>query len=90
MSELDILEEYLKKNGYEYERLDGHPEDDYARHQIIVYKDGERWWDVICQHGSYGYEKGLLEGWRGIFGDGDPEGYLPASDVIARLEVYDG
>jgi len=89
MTELDKLEYWLKCNKIEYERVDdvGIME----RHQLIVYKDGERIWDAICQRGSYGYERGLLE----VMGDsvvmpedGDSVcGYLTAQDVIDRLKV---
>ena len=91
MSELDKLEKYLKEHGYEYTRddFDGIPSYD-RRHQLIVYKDGERTWDAVCQPGSYGYEEGLLE----IYGDivwpevdlDDVRGWLTADDVIARIE----
>ena len=69
MSALNKLEEYLKENGYEYERIDEpfmieHPdgtEHDLGRHQIIVYEEGERSWDAVCQYGSYGFEDEKLE-----------------------------
>lgn len=71
----------LKKNGYDYEPFD--------RHQIIVYdKDGRRTWDVICQRGSYGAERGLLEGLGDIFNE--EEGYLTAAEIIQRLEMQIG
>lgn len=94
MSELDKLEKYLKEHGYEYSRYDFDAFDGIisydSKHQIIVYKDGERSWDAVCQPGSYGYEEGLLE----IYGDivwydidGDiVRGWLTANDVIARIE----
>ena len=89
MTELDKLEHWLKCNRIEYERFDN--DGVIERHQIIVYKDGERVWDAICQKGSYGYESGLLE----VMGDsvvlpedGDSVcGYLTAQDVINRLEA---
>lgn len=55
------------------------------RHQIIVYKNGRRSWDVICHRGSYGCDQGLLEGMGDIFGP-DVEGFLTAEDVIKRIE----
>ena len=90
MSELDKLEAYLKKNGYEYERIDEEDESSpFNRHQIIVYKDGKIKWDAICQYGSFGYYEGLLE----IYGelvsprDGDSVvGHLKASQVIRRIK----
>lgn len=56
------------------------------RHQIIVYERGVRSWDVICQRGSLGAEKGLLEGMGDLFGRQEPEGFLTAEDVVKRLE----
>lgn len=91
MSELDKLEKYLKKHGYEYTREDFDGIPPYgSKHQIIVYKDGERTWDAVCQPGSYGYNEGLLEimgdiVWHDIDGD-SVRGWLTADDVIARIE----
>lgn len=91
LTELNKLESYLKAHGYEYRREDhnkigetcnGEPVD---FHQIKVYKYGMEIWDVVCQCGSYGAEKGLLEGMGDIFGF-DVEGYLTADDVIQRIE----
>jgi len=76
MCELDKLERYLSKHGYEYKRIDDKLSKDlinllvekgvYAegqgeRHQLIVFKDGCEWFDAICNAGSYGFEDGLLE-----------------------------
>lgn len=91
MSELDKLEKYLKEHGYEYIREDFDGTQSYdTKHQIIVYKDGERSWDAICHQGSYGYEEGLLEiygdiVWHDIDGD-SVRGWLTADNVIARIE----
>ena len=82
MSELDKLYQYLKEHGYTYERIDDTRGS--GKHQIVVYKDGERWWDVICHYGSYGYEQGLLEGYGELFIGA--EGYLTADHVINRLK----
>lgn len=93
--EFNKLEQYLKDNGYEYERHDrlpGIPENiepvsDY--HQLIVYKDGVRQWDVICHYGSYGYADGLLEIYGNIVTEEDGDsvvGWLTADDVIQRLK----
>ena len=91
MSELDKLEAYLREHGYEYTREDFDGIPSYgAKHQIIVYKDGERSWDAICQPGSYGYEEGLLEIYGDIvwydIEDDVVRGWLTAKDVIARIE----
>ena len=71
----------MKKHGLEYKPLD--------RHQIIVYdKEGRRSWDVICQRGSFGAERGLLEGMGDIFKEA--EGYLTAEEIIKRIEIQIG
>lgn len=75
------LKNQLKKHGYDYEPFD--------QHQIIVYdKDGRMTWDVICQRGSYGAERGLLEGLGDIFNE--EEGYLTAGEIIKRIEIQTG
>ena len=94
MSELDKLEQYLDANGFKFKRND-EQEIKAAnglivhldKHQIVVYgKNGERLWDAICQRGSYGFEKGLLEIMGTIVTPGkDVEGYLTAQDVIDRM-----
>lgn len=95
MSELDKLEQYLKENGYKYERYDednpidiGHCVRNFDRHQILVLDDEEQYlWDAICHYGSYGYEDGLLEvmgSW--LIGPYDVEGWLTAEDVISKIE----
>ena len=97
LSQLDKLEKYLKEKGCKYDRIDdeGLPSSRLHglihridRHQIIVYKDGERDWDVICQFGSYGVEDGLLEayGARIVRKEDSVEGYLTADEIIKRLE----
>ena len=106
MSELDKLQEYLEQNGYKIKRIDTYPtasmlamsgmlgfEKGYGEyHQIVVYKeDGDIWWDVICNWGSYGFESGLLEimGPKGLCNNLDDrvEGWLTAQDIIDRLEA---
>lgn len=98
LTELNKLEKYLKEHGYKYDRTD----DDgkimrspfgllptFDHHQIIVYENGERSWDVILNSGSYGAEKGLLEamGSRIVRGGDSVEGYLTADEIIERLEA---
>lgn len=87
MDEMIKLWLYLTNHEYniewEYQRLQReHPEDNILyKNQIIVYdKENNRLWDAICHHGSYGYEKGLLE----IYGCicDDVVGCLTADDVI--------
>ena len=89
MNELDKLESYLKENGYEYIREDDNSQR-YNKHQIIVFNNGDRSWDAICQFGSYGYEESLLEIYGDIVDeekDGDSVvGWLTAEDVIQRCK----
>ena len=54
-------------------------------HQIVVFADGRRSWDVICHRGGRGCEKGLLEGLGDLF-DRPVEGFLTAADVIKKIE----
>lgn len=87
MTELDKLEKYLKKNKYNYERIER--TDEIDTHMIIVYENGERVWDAICHEGSFGYEQGLLEIMGTIVQDEEEEveGYLTAKEIIKRLEI---
>lgn len=90
-TELNKLEEYLRKNQVPYNRLDDEWGGGFNRHQIIVYEDPEKVrysWDVICHYGSYGYEDGLLEvmGTPVLRDDEDVCGYLTAENVIERYE----
>ena len=92
MSELDKLESYLKDNGFEYKRKDDYL-DAYGVHQIVVFKNGERQWDAICNKGSFGYEQGLLEIYGNIVTEEDGDsvaGWLTADDVIKRIEKEGG
>jgi len=85
MTEMDKLENYLKDQGFQYERIIN-----LCQNQIVVYRNKKRDWDAICQPGSYGYEQGLLEvmGSRVVrSSDGDSVcGHLTAQQVIDRLE----
>ena len=91
MTEMNKLEEYLKEKGFNYERRDWDKPgeatswDPMDWHQIRVYKDDVQIWDVVCHYGSYGSERGLLEGAGEIF-SGDVEGHLTADDVIRKIE----
>ena len=94
MEQLYILEEYLKEKGIKYQRIDQMASENFGieRHQIIVPSAGDDFaWDVICQYGSYGYEKGLLELYGNLVDeekDGDTVvGWLTAQDVITRIEA---
>ena len=94
LAELNKLENYLKEHGIEYERDDRADIDHCSeRHQISVPSHAKKKWDAICQYGSYGYEKGLLEIYgslvdRAKYGDIDSVcGWLTAEDVIERIEA---
>lgn len=105
LTEMDRLEAYLKENHIVYERIDhedmmekerklvvesGIHIEPMERHQIIAFdKDGRRTWDVICHRGSYGAERGLLEGMGDIFNE-DVEGNLTAAEIIQRIEIQTG
>lgn len=84
LTEMNKLEDYLKANGFEYQREDEDAEP-MDKHQIIVFENGVRSWDVICHYGSYGGDEGLLEGMGDLFGP-DVDGYLTAEDVIKKIE----
>jgi len=98
MSELDKLEKYLKEHGIIYERNESHSinpitGEDWGLNQIVVYKNRKRFFDAICNRGSYGFEQGLLE----IYGDivdvhrdhDSVVGWLTAKDVIERMVKHD-
>lgn len=91
MEELIILWKYLTSHGYNcrwyYTKLG----DKTIRNQIIVYSNDDeqdRLWDAICQHGSYGYEQGLLEIYGEIvhpmLDDDNVIGYLTADEIIQK------
>ena len=100
LTELNKLEEYLKKHGIKYTRrdeehtfpvsIDGEEKIvTIDKHQIVAFDPKKvQLWDVICHYGSYGADQGLLE----IAGDivekdeGDVVGFLTADDVIERIE----
>ena len=85
-SELDKLEKYLQEKDFHYQRTDEYISDRniFDIHQIVVFKNYKRWFDVICQGGSYGYEKGLLEYYNED--DDDVKGWLTSKDVIRIIE----
>ena len=99
MRELDKLAKYLHEIEMpfmQYECNKTFDERDLIftldRHQICVPDQDTPIWDVICQYGSIGYEKGLLEAYGAIVDeeiDGDTVvGWLTADDVIKRLKKY--
>ena len=93
IAELSKLEEYLKENGFVYERtaqygMDPSHKEWLEWNQIKVFEDDRLAWDVVCHSGSYGFEDGVLEGMGPIFGHGNDniEGWLTAADVIRKIE----
>lgn len=96
LDEFNKLEQYLIDKEIKYERADEFKYhspfgEKVEYHQICVptFDTKYREWDVICQTGSYGFERGLLEIMGSIVDPncGDTvEGYLTADDVIQRLE----
>lgn len=87
LTEMNKLETMLQQEGVRYERIDDEGEvipwlayrlGEF--HQIKVVSEG---WDVVCHHGSYGVEQGLLEAMgRRITGNNGVVGYLTAQDVM--------
>lgn len=100
LTELNKLEEYLKKHGIKYTRrdeehtfpvsIDGEEKDvTIDKHQIVAIDPKKvQLWDVICHYGSYGADQGLLEIAGDIVeeGEGEVVGFLTADDVIKRIE----
>ena len=94
LTEMNKLEAYLKEHGYDYTREDKDSISDEVRgmdvHQIVVYKNDKRQWDVICHYGSFGAKSGLLEMMdetkRLVLNEDRVEGWLTADEIIRRLE----
>ena len=90
-NQLDILEKRLREELIPYKRQDQAPtytDSTFVNcigdfHQIRG-KDGDFEWDVICHHGSYGYEEGLLEYSDNI--EHDVIGNLTADEVIKLID----
>ncbi len=101
LTQLNKLEIYLREHNIAYDRIDKKgvfeetPHGKYVvqceQHQIIVSPQDQEWkWSAVCQHGSFGYEKGLLEIRGSIvkckYGSVHIQGWLTADDVIERIE----
>ena len=88
-------EAMLKEKGIEYIREDGiFASGSFERHIIKSKETNEEGipiWDFICQTGSYGAERGLLEYYsRKMENSGqDPDGWLTAEEVLAKIEAGD-
>lgn len=98
LTELNKLEDYLRENGYNYERIEdeenlfGDQKIIYKseRHQLVVLDDECKYeWDAVCNTHSYGSDEGLLE-IMGIVVNPEydcVEGWMTADQIIARLEA---
>ena len=90
LTEFNKLEQMLKDARILYVREDNSnstPDFTWEFHQLRCPKtlDGEKWlWDVICNTGSYGSEKGLLEIWGANMDE--PEGWLGAEACFNKIE----
>ena len=91
LTEFNKLEQMLKDARILYVREDSSnstPDFTWEFHQLRCPKDilgGEKWlWDVVCNTGSYGYEKGLLEIWGANMDE--PEGWLRAEECLEKIE----
>ena len=90
-NQLDILEKKLLEELIPYTRQDQPPtytDSTFVNgigdfHQIRG-RYGDFKWDVICHHGSYGYEEGLLEYSDNI--ENDVIGNLTADEVIKLID----
>lgn len=87
LTQLDKLEEYLKENNFEYERIDSND-----IHRINIPNSKNKKWDVICRCGSFGYKEGLLLRKRySVFENVDDtiKGCLTAEDIINYINEYE-
>lgn len=83
--EMIKLRQMLDDMGIEWEDVSEH-------HGILIditiyrthFEHKGRHISVIIGHGTYGGNKGLLEMWDG---NGEPEGYLTAKEVIERIKA---
>lgn len=97
LNELNDFEEWLKNfvkehTEYTYKRYDKETLSHPNWHQIIVYKNHEKIFDVICHFGSYGYSQGLLEIMGDIVTESEDKvvGWLTSQDVIDRFVCWIG
>ena len=88
LNEMDKLETLLIENGIDYKRIDQPANNKNAFDFHKIYGKIKNFqWDVICHHGSYGYENDLLEYSDTI--EPDIIGYLRAEDVLKLLKNID-
>ena len=88
LTQLDLLQKYLKEQDIHYERIDNSWEmDSDGFHQIQVFdNEGNQIWDAVCHGFSYGHEDGLLEVMGLNDHKNDVEGDLTAKDIICKIE----
>lgn len=77
-SEMDKLQNWLKKNHIQHERRSIIQNGD----QILIENDNIKI-SCICHYGSYGYNQGLIEMWD--FAN-EPEGWLTAEACKRRIK----
>ena len=98
LTQLDILEGYLKEEKIKYERTDNFSKIEmvgysYEHHQIVVFDENDKAiWDAIISSGSYGHEVGLLEVMgRPVLRPEDDDsvcGHLTAVSIIQRYKNW--
>lgn len=100
LTQMNRLEQMLKEAGIPYEREDREsiPREEvirrgydhfYDRHEIFYPDKARHISDVVCFHGTYGWEDGLLEQ-MGLLPDCEDtvQGYLTAEEVFERWKKH--
>lgn len=91
--EINTLVNYIKENYQDYEVEDRSRISlmDNKNHEGLGVRIKSLDFSAICQKGSYGYEKGLIEIMCPIHFtyDSSVQGYLTANECIAILKNYD-
>jgi hypothetical protein len=86
--EMIKLRQMLDDMGIEWEDVSSHYKFDESLIDLSIYRTHfehkDRHISVIIGHGTYGGDKGLLEMWDG---NGEPEGWLTAEEVIERIKA---
>ena len=81
MTEMDKLQKWLDDNKIKYERII-EEKSPLRRNQILIETDYKKL-SFICQWGSYGYEKGLIEMYDF---QNEPIGFLTAEECINKIK----
>lgn len=86
--EMIKLRQMLDDMGIKWEDVSSHYEVKEITIDLSIYRTHfehkGRHISVIIGHGTYGGNEGLLEMWDG---NGEPEGYLTAEEVIERIKA---